>query len=74
MKHHAISFIGSDIHHSSSDYYDKIDELKKLMRKYITEEEIEDLLVNNAQKIINNETIPEPKVEPFKKNIFGKWK
>lgn len=74
LKHHAISFIGSDIHHSYSDYYDKLDELKKLMRKYITEEEIEDLFVNNAQKIINNEIIPEPKVEPFKKNIFGKWK
>ncbi len=74
LKHHAISFIGSDIHYRNSDFYDKIDDLKKLMRKYITEEEIEDLLVNNAQKIINNEIIPEPKVIPFKKNIFGKWK
>lgn len=74
LKHHAISFIGSDIHHSYSDYYDKIEELKRLMRKYVTEEEIEDLLVNNAKKVINNEIILEPKVVPFKKNIFGKWK
>lgn len=74
MKHHAISFIGSDIHHSYSDYYDKLEELKKLMRKYISEEEIEDILVNNARKILKKEMISDPKVKPLKKNIFGKWK
>lgn len=74
LKHHAISFIGSDIHHSYSDYYDKLEELKKLMRKYISEEEIEDILVNNARKILKKEMIVEPKVKPLKKNMFGKWK
>ena len=52
----------------------KIQELKELLKKYITEEEIETLFVKNPQKILQNEVV-EPK-EPisFKKTLFGKWK
>lgn len=74
LKHRAISFIASDIHRETSVTYDKINKLKKMMRKYITEDEINDLFVNNAKKIIEKDIIDKPKVKPFKKGLFGKWK
>ncbi len=74
LKHHAITFIGSDTHRESNNFYSRIDEVKKIMRKYISEDEIEDLFVNNACKILAKETIRPAKYIPFKKNIFGKWK
>lgn len=74
LKHHAITFIGSDIHHDKNDFYDRIDECKAIMRKYISEEEIDDLFDNNSNKILNKEEISIAKYTPFKKSLFGKWK
>lgn len=74
LKHRAITFIASDIHHESNDFYDRIDEAKNIMKKYVSEEEIEDLFENNAKKILNKEIISNANYIPFKKSIFGKWK
>lgn len=74
IKHNCIDFIASDVHSKKHCHYKKIQELKELLKKYITEEEIETLFVKNPQKILQNEVV-EPK-EPisFKKTLFGKWK
>lgn len=74
LKHGAISFMASDIHHSKHDFYDRIEECKTIMRKYVKEEQIEDIFVNNSKKILSNEDIKEPNYTSMKKNIFGKWK
>lgn len=74
LKHKAISFISSDIHRASSIYYEQIKELKKIMKKYLNDDEIEELFVNNAKKIIEKEIIEPKKVNKFKKTIFGNWK
>lgn len=74
LKHGAISFIASDIHHNTHDFYDRIEECKEIMHKYIQAEEIEDLFINNPKKILNNDIINTPKCTPIKKSIFGKWK
>lgn len=74
LKHHAITFVSSDIHHKDKDFYELINKAKKVMRKYISDEEIDNLFENNAKKVLNKEEIKTAKYIPFKKNIFGKWK
>ena len=74
LKHKAISFIASDVHNEKNNCYAKIEKLKKILSRYLSNEEIEDILVNNALKVINNEEIKVENIEPFKKSIFGKWK
>lgn len=74
LKHHMISFIGSDVHHSKNKFYDDIEDVKDIMRKYISEEEIEDLFTNNAKKIFEKEIIDSPDYKPIKRGIFHKWK
>lgn len=74
LKHKAISFISTDIHRPSSNYYEKISELKKIMKKYLTDEEIEEIFIDNAKKVINKEVIEPKKIGKFKKTIFGNWK
>lgn len=74
LKHHAITFIGSDTHHTKNIFFDSIDEIKELMRKYISEEEIEDLFINNARKVLNKELIEVANYTHIKKGLFGKWK
>lgn len=74
LKHKAITFIGSDVHREKHNTYKKIKDLKKTLSKYLSKEEIEDILVNNARKVINNEEIEIKNIEPFKKSIFGNWK
>ena len=74
LKHHAITFVSSDIHHKNKDFYELINKAKKVMRKYVSEEEINLLFEKNAEKILNKKEIKGTKCIPFKKNIFGKWK
>lgn len=74
LKHKAITFIASDIHHENNDFYERINEVKTIMSKYITEDEINDLFSNNAKKILESETIEVANYIPMKKTIFGKWK
>lgn len=74
LKHHVITFVGSDVHHKSNKFYDSIEEVKKLMKKYISDEEIEDLFVNNARKVLNKEILEVANYTHIKKGLFGKWK
>lgn len=74
LKHHCIDFIASDIHHVKHCHYDLVKDVKKLLLKYISADEVEKLLNTNPSKILNNEDIVYQEVIPFKKNIFGKWK
>ena len=74
LKHHAITFIGSDIHHTDKNYYELIDKAKKVMKKYISDDEIKKLFEKNAEKVLNKEEIKNVKCVPFKKGLFGKWK
>ena len=74
LRHNVISFIGSDIHSKNHTFYDKIEECKELMRKYITEKEINNIFLNNAEALLNDRELKSKEYIPFKKNIFGKWK
>lgn len=74
LKHNMISFISSDIHRRNNNFYEKINDLKVVLRKYISEEEINNLLGENARKILNKEVIEVASYTPIKKGLFGKWK
>lgn len=74
LKHEAISFIASDIHHSRDTFYEDIPKLKKMLRKMVKEDYVEELLELNGKKVLNNERIEVREVIPFKKNIFGQYK
>lgn len=74
LKHHAISFISTDTHHAKDKYYERIDEMKEELKKYITVEEIEELFTLNASCVIKNENFNKREIIPIRKNIFGKWK
>jgi len=74
LKHHCIELIASDVHHQKHCHYKRIEEVKRILKKYISEEEITMLLENNPKKIIMHEKIDVLEPAPFKKNLFGKWK
>ena len=74
LKHHMISFVASDIHHTRNKFYEEIEEVKEVMRKYVSEEEIDNLFTNNAKKILDKEIVSSDKYKPIKKGIFRKWK
>ena len=51
-KEKKVSFLATDIHHKKKDY-GKFDIAKKKIRKYLSSDELDDLLVKNPSKIIN---------------------
>lgn len=74
LKHNMISFISSDIHHKDDQFYENIEYVKNKLKKYISQEKIEDLFKNNAKKVIENKIIKKEEYTEFKKSIFGKIK
>lgn len=74
LKHNMITFISSDVHRRNNNFYKKLNELKEILKKYIDEEEINNLLGENARKILNKEIIEVASYTPIKKGLFGKWK
>lgn len=72
-KHKMIHFFGSDVHYDNSGIYDNVSNLYSKLSKYYSQDEINDLLTNNALKVINNQNIITLEYIPFKKS-FGKWK
>ena len=55
LKENKIMLLASDIHHDSTDY--RIEKTKKKLKRVIkSKEKIEDLLINNFDKIINNKS------------------
>ena len=56
LKDNKISLLASDIHHDSMDY--RIEKTKKKLKRVIKSEDIiNDLLINNFDKIINNKSL-----------------
>ncbi len=51
LKNKCVDFVGSDIHYDKIDY-SFIEKSKKKMMKYLTEEELNDIFINNSKKII----------------------
>lgn len=74
LKHHAITFLASDIHREKSEHYNNINKVRKVLKKYISKDEIDDLFINNGKKVINKEKITMNSIKPFKKSFFGSWK
>lgn len=56
LKSGYVSFMGTDIHHEK-DKYDFISKAKDKIKKYLTEEEIENIFSKNASKMIKNEDL-----------------
>ena len=54
LKNNYISMFSSDIHHETY-HFSYMKDIRKKLKKYMTEEEIDDVLINNNKKIINNE-------------------
>lgn len=52
LKKDLVTFFGTDIHHDRSNY-DFIELSKKKTRKYVKDEKLNDLFINNAKKIID---------------------
>ncbi len=52
LKEHLVSFLATDIHHDKKDYT-FIENAKSKIKKYLTDEEINNLFENNARKILN---------------------
>lgn len=56
LKKHYITFLGSDVHHQVNYNADKL--RKKLQKITKDKQYVEDLMVNNFDKVINNKEIP----------------
>lgn len=52
LKCDSVFMFGTDIHHKKKDY-NFLEKATKKLKKYVTEEQLEDLLENNAKKILN---------------------
>ena len=74
IKHHCGSFIATDTHSLKRNKYGDLSKIRKDLLKYISASEIEELVTNNALKVINNEKQEKLNVVPFKKTILSKWK
>lgn len=74
LKHEAITFLSSDIHHSHDTFYKDIPKLKKILKKIISDDYIEELLEINGKKVLKNEKIILREMIPLKKNVFGQYK
>ena len=56
LKNDVISFLGSDVHHERNDYH--LPEAEKKVLKIVkSEQKVQALFIDNAEKIIKNETI-----------------
>ena len=56
LKNGLISFMGSDVHREKSIYL-QIPRAISLISKYVSEEELQNITINNAEKILNGEYI-----------------
>ena len=57
LKNDLATFIGGDVHHENSIFFDKYLKTKKKIIKITKEERFNELINLNPQKVINNETI-----------------
>ena len=58
LKKNMIHFMASDIHTESQTSYDRVDDAKKRVEELTRSKSIaDDLFINNARRVINNEKI-----------------
>ena len=74
IKHFCCTFLATDTHNINRNKYDDFKRIQEDLLKYLTEDEIQDLVHNNALNVIKDKEIKKLNVIPFKKTIFGKWK
>ena len=74
IKHRCATFIATDTHSLKRNKYADFKRIKIDLLKYLSEDEINDLVTNNALKVINDEKIDTINKKPFKKSVVGTWK
>ena len=74
LKHQIPSFMATDTHHDTHEFYKKIPEVKNILKKHIPEDYIEELFNVNAKNILENKIYEPREAIPFKKGLFGKIK
>lgn len=72
IKNNFIHFLGTDVHRPSS-IYEKFDEIKEELSKIISQDMIEDLMKNNAIKVLKDETLEIAEPIKIKKSFFEKF-
>lgn len=72
VEHNFIHFLGSDVHKTGC-IYTNIEEIKKQLRKIISEEKLEELTQINPQKVINNEEIEIEMPSKIKQGFLKKF-
>lgn len=56
LKQNLVSFMGTDAHRENS-IYPQVPKAINLISKYVSKEKLQDLINNNAEKLINNESL-----------------
>lgn len=72
LEHNFIHFLGSDVH-KTGRIYTNIEEIKKQLRKIISEEKIEELTEKNAEKVLKNEKIEIEMPSKIKQGFLKKF-
>lgn len=74
LRHKMVHFLASDTHHSRTEAYDKILDIKKILSKMIDKEYIENLTTKNPTLIIENKDIKIDEPIKYKKSFFSRLK
>lgn len=72
LKNNFIHFLGSDVH-VSGNTYKEIENIFNELRKILDEEQIEELIEKNIEKVLNDEEIETREPIEIKKSIFNKF-
>lgn len=74
LKHQIPSFMATDTHHDTHEFYKRIPEVKNILKKHLPEDYIEELFSVNSKNILENKIFEPREAIPFKKGFFGKIK
>lgn len=72
IENNFIHFLGSDVH-KTGHIYEDIDEIEKQLSKIISQEKIEELMNDNAEKVLNDEEIEVEVPTKIKQGFFKKF-
>lgn len=72
IENNFIHFLGSDVH-KTGHIYEDIDEIERQLSKIISQEKIEELMNDNAEKVINDEEIEIELPTKIKQGFFKKF-
>ncbi len=71
LKHNMVHFLGTDTHRLNT-IYNKIDEIIEKLNKIVSKEQLNNLLTNNAKKVLQNENINIELPIEIKNNFISK--